>query len=132
MFNSMYDLRKPEKPNVYVHLNYDDTKQSKCLQLEYKIQSGNLIMAQSEIYVYFLLSTKEPVQVSPSTVSLTTDPNCTVFNDTNIPVRGLVPSKGKDMLMYGVCLHKALFTIKEPQVSFLCNVGGYIMKYQYM
>ena len=115
MFNAMYDLRHTEKPNVFVELKYPD-KSTKCLQLEYKSQSGSLSDAMQEFYVYFLLWTKDPVKERPETVALTLDKDCSKDKLSNsISVQGLVP--GPNAVKYAVCLHKALFGISDPQVS---------------
>ena len=120
----MYDLRHAQKPDVFVRLRYSNGS-SQCLQLEYKTQSGSLSEGMQEFYVYFLLSTKDPVKQRPTSVALSLDTGCDKVS-TDIAVQGLVPGPGA--VTYGVCLHKALFQINEPQVRHTREIYSDIFK----
>lgn len=67
-----------------------------------------------EYYVYFLLTTTEPVSEIPQSVALSLNKDCNDLS-SDIPVQSL--KQGPNLINYAVCLHKALFSISDVQVS---------------
>lgn len=114
MFISLHDDRKKVKPAIYALLRYS-TGNKLCLPLEYWIQSGNVNKATKEDYVNYMLRTKGSVKEMPLNVSVTTDVKCQTSLSVDIPVIG--EQQGTKVFTYGVCLHKGLFWLGEPQVS---------------
>ena len=111
---SLHDDRKKVKPAVYALLTYS-TGNKLCLPLKYWIQSGNVNKATKEDYVNYILRTRGPVKEMPLKVSVTNDTKCQTSLSVDIPVIG--EQQNTNVFTYGVCLHKGLFWLDEPQVS---------------
>ena len=110
-----------KKPSLFAKINYKDNP-SVCLPLQYWLQSGHLDLKHNlpEIYVNRVLRTKGKLRFeTPSSVQVTSDHQCNTGLSVDIPVRWNsreVSSKSVEAVKYGVCIHKALFGIKDPQM----------------
>lgn len=116
----MHNERK-KKPSLFAKINYSDIP-SMCFPLDYWLQSGHLDLKHNlpEIYVNRVLRTKGQLRnETPSSVQVTSDRRCNTGLSVSIPVRWNsreVSSKSLQEVKYGVCIHKALFGISDPQM----------------
>ena len=125
---AMHDARG-KRPQLYAKINYCNLERKEkvkdtfhCLQLKYWLKSGNLDLKHylPEIYVnYALRTTGHLLDDTPSSVQLTRDSSCLTGLSVGIPVRWNsreVAANKLKPVKYGVCLHKALFGIDDPQL----------------
>ena len=113
VFISMHDDRIKEKPTLYAKLVYNNDKEI-CSELEYYGKSWGLSYAQKEFYLNYLLRTKrkEIPHEPPKYALISKDVDCSTIM-TQIPIQD---DKPKKRFTYGVCLHKGLYDLHEPQL----------------
>ena len=116
-FITMHDDRERIKPLLYAKLVYSN-KSSVCTGLEYWGRSGELDLRPDvrELYVHYLMRNLKRIDslVPPVTATLTTDSNCEQGHSETITIKDTREQK-RDY-DYGVCLHKGLYELHEPQL----------------
>lgn len=104
------------KLTYYAKISYQTM--SLCLPLEYWKRSGNLDLHHNlqEIYVNYLMKTKgELLNEHPEYMQVTTDSKCNNALSDRIAIEWSKRDTIKKV-QFGVCLHKALFNINDPQL----------------
>lgn len=119
---ALHDDRQKSKPKLFLSISYQNDDKTDCLPLEYWIKSGKLDYVMSEFYVNYMLRTKGKMRrfEKPIFVAVTTNSTCKASLTGAIPVQGTKLSSG---LTYGVCLHKALFQLRNPQVIVIYSIA---------
>ena len=115
IFNSMHDDRKP-KPSLYVLLIYKN-RPPICYKLEYWLKSGFLDLGKfREYYVNYVLRTNKSLNdfESPIYALVGSKSDCRDVIPTNISIQD--NDQLDSNLTFGVCLHKALFNLNDPQL----------------
>lgn len=116
-FISMHDDRERRKPLLFAQLIYSN--HSLCTELEYWGHSGELDLRLDvhEYYVHYLLrNTAKNLSstVPPLSAKLTTDKSCKLRQSATIRIKDTREQK-RDF-DYGVCLHKGIYDLNEPQL----------------
>ena len=113
MFVSLHDDRIKEKPTLYAKLVYDDNLVV-CSKLEYTAKSWELSYVQKEFFLNYILRTKDKgIPHKPPKYALITK-----HNDCSSPLAEMQiqSDKPEKTFTYGVCLHKGLYDLHEPQL----------------
>ena len=115
----MHDDRKP-KPSLYVLLIYKN-RPPICYKLEYWLKSRNKdfildFTDYREFYVNYLLRTNMSLNhfESPIYALVGNKSDCRNVIPTNIPIQD--NDQLHSNLTFGVCLHKALYNLNDPQL----------------
>ena len=113
VFITMFDIRHEVRPQLYASLKYKRSSKKLCVQLENWTQVGILNWKESEFFVTVLYRTRlNSIPVDEAPLYAFVGSNCTDPNGY-IPIQG---EQSKQPLTYGVCLHKGLYDLKEPQI----------------
>ena len=113
MFVSLHDDRIEEKPMLYAKLVYDDNLVV-CSELEYLGKSWGVNYRQKEFFLNYILRTKDKgiPHKPPEYASISKHNDCS-SPLAKIRIHSNKPEKN---FTYGVCLHKALYDLHEPQL----------------
>lgn len=117
-FISMHDDREKIKPKLYTQLIYSNY--TICTELEYWGHSGELDERPDvrELYVHYLLrNTLKNISstVSPLFARIMTDSSCVGGNPMELITIKDTRKQHRDF-KYGVCLHKGLYDLNDPQL----------------
>ena len=116
-FITMHDDRERIKPFLYAKLVYDNGS-SICTQLQYWGHSGELDRRSDvrELYVHYLMRNFKMIDSSipPVSATLTTNSTCKGRHSEIIQIKDT--RKQKRDHDFGVCLHKGLYDLNEPQL----------------
>ena len=111
VFTGMHDERIKKSP-ICALLVYEDREL--CTRLKYWTKTNNLSERYKEWYLNYMLRTTIPIpsSESPLYAMIGLGNNCTGLM-YEIPIQNDQP---KQRLTYGVCLHKGLFNLHDPQL----------------
>ena len=116
-FITMHDDREKKKPVIYANLVYDNGS-SVCTKLQYWGHSGELDQRRDvrELYVHYLMRNIKMIDSStpPVSATLTTNSTCTGGHSELIQIKDTRNQKRDHD--FGVCLHKGLYDLNEPQL----------------
>ena len=110
MYDDIPDL--PNFKKLFTQLTFKNS--SLCLPLEYWGSSGSHFRARKnwkEIHYTYIMRTTNSVHEVPLYGQISTNNDCSSLTDT-IPIKS---NKTNKVFTYGVCLHKSLFNLTEPE-----------------
>ena len=129
---AFHDTRRSSQPRVVFNVMYDDrpdgrnriklftilefkNASSSCLPLEYwAMNSAKLGVRKrfKENYFNHIMRTVADIQEAPLYAQISTTNDCKELSDT-IPIKD---NRTEKTYTYGVCLHKGLYDLKEPEM----------------
>ena len=112
LFITMFEIKNKTRPQLHASLIYKGNKEV-CVHLENWAEVGILNRADKEYYITVLYRTRiNSIPTSEAPLHAFIGHNCSEDNGY-IPIQY---NKPKQRLTYGVCLHKGLYDLNEPEI----------------
>ena len=103
---------KNNLPELYAQIHYNDS-QILCSKLDYQKKVGYSLRRFNLFWISYILRTKSKLLADkPREVRISTDSQCNNLTRP-IPIQDDNPKK---TYTFGVCLHKSIYNIKNPQI----------------
>ena len=103
---------KNKLPELYAQIHYDDS-QILCAKINYQKTVGGRVPTADIYWIAYVLRTKSNLLADkPREVKISTDSQCNNLTRP-IPIQDDNPKK---TYTFGVCLHKSVYNIKDPQI----------------